>query len=272
MAQAQLTDPQYSDLLQQHQQDMAKNGKQQRRTARRSSPTQHGQPVRIAPSDASKKGKAPRCPETVRLRKAVADGFLNAYAQSTICPVSGRVIPAGQAFHIPTKSPSNVSSVLSPAEYIDALRKRSLQGSFSSPAAAVAAIRSNTELTAAEKTVLTDYVIKFYNCHLQTIEKAVVTGLSAYYNGDNAALQAAFAPTQIDLDNVGGIVTFASSGRSKKKSKEAAAGSSEDEAEIPQLKASDITLNETLDLPEGVTIADIAGVFAQADEVLLAGQ
>lgn len=280
MAQQQLSDPEYKRLLQDHQEEqeeMAKNQKQQRRTARRPSPLSRDNgkcpDVRVAPADTRKAGKGHRCPETVRLRKAVVEGFLNPYAKCSICPVSGRVIPEGQAFHIPTKSPSNVSSVLHPAKYIEGLKNRSLQCNFGSPAAAIAAIRCNTELTEAEKAVLTEYVIKFYNCHPQTVEKAVVTGLAAYYAGDAATLQAAFAPTEIDLLNVGGIVTFASTGRSKKKgSKDAAAASSEDEAEIPQLDPSDIKLNEPLDAPEGVTIADLASVFAQADEVLFAGQ
>lgn len=274
MAQQQLQHPDYQEELrrnQQEQQDMAKSNKKQRRNTSRPSPVSCGPPhIRIA--QGGKKQTPPRCPETVRLRRAVEAGTPDHFKGFTICPVSGRVIPPGQAFHIPTKSPSNVSSVLPPAQYISAFQKRSLQTNCASPAACVAAVQLNPELTETQKSVLTEYVIQFYNCHRQTVEKAVVSGLAAYYAGDTAALQLAFAPSAIDTLNRDGYVTFANREGRKKKSTQATTSASEDESEIPQLDPNDIKLNETLTIPEGVTVADIASVFAQADEVLLASQ
>lgn len=264
---------QQQQLLQQQETDMAKNNKSQHRKARRAATQAQRTSVRIGVSPASKKGKgkAPRVADTVKLRDKVLHGLANPYAGCHICPVSGLVIQDGQGFYVPTKSPKDVNSVLPPPEYINALQQRSLQGPFASPAAAATAIALNTMLTPEEKAALLENVEAFYNCHRQSLELSVAKGITAYYNRDTVGLKAAFAPTETDLLNVGGIVTFANSGRGKKKAKGSASTSSDDESAIPLLPG-DAPLDEPLVVPEGLTVEELAGVFQQADEALLGGQ
>lgn len=279
MAQAQLEQPEYASLLQDHQQEMAKTKTASRRTRSTKNSAQKSQ-VRIASKPLAGKQhqkSASRVHETVKLRQAVRQGFVNRWENHSICPISGRVVAASQAFHIPTKCTENVTSVLPPGQYVEALQERSLQGSFASPAAAIVAIRLNTQLTDTEKRALTANVVSFYDCHPTMVERAVCLGLAAVFKDDVAALQEVLAPSSHDLLNVSGRVTFANSSRGKKKSKDATAASTEEPAAVGEPQP-EIPLNEPLSdtvelLPLGheLTIEDITGVFNAADEALLAG-